>query len=208
MKKIMSLILALVMVFSLCACGGDTTEETSGTTDQTTNETTEQSNNKADDTKVDDIPKEVTITVDNWQDYFEIVEVPVWEINDFDEISGCYGIITSICLKEEFIERGVSEKTNLAFEYNATRHVVSFEADIESKEVSLGEPYESQSEDVTKTTSYKPASTMSDSDKAIYEYTAEYPVIAHLLFSATGSATYQLENITFTRIEGTLVFEK
>ena len=61
-----------------------------------------------------------------------------------------------------------------------------------------------QSEDVTKTTSYKPASTMSDSDKAIYEYTAEYPVIAHLLFSATGSATYQLENITFTRIEGTL----
>ncbi len=44
MKKVMSLILALVMVFSLCACGGTATKETSGTTNQTPNETTEQNN--------------------------------------------------------------------------------------------------------------------------------------------------------------------
>ena len=206
MKKLLAMLLVAVMSFSLVACGGEAESKNDSVQQETTQN--ETSNAETEENKVEKIPKEVEITVDNWQEYFEIVEVPVWVFNDFDEIEGCYGIITSLCLKEEFVEKGVSEKTNLAFEYTATRHVVPFEADLENKEVTLGEPYETQSEEVTKTTSYKAASTMSDSDKAIYEYTAEYPVIAHLLFSATGSATYQLENVSFTRIEGTLVFEK
>lgn len=45
MKKILSLIITLVLVLGLCACGGDTAEEAGGTTNQTGNETTEQSNN-------------------------------------------------------------------------------------------------------------------------------------------------------------------
>lgn len=207
MKKFLVLLLVAVMVLSLVACGGKKQSDNSDTQQNNSQTSTEASTTEVTENKVEELPKEVEITVDNWQDYFEIVEVPVWEINDFNEISGCYGIITSICLKDEFVEKGVSEKTNLAFEYTTTRHIVPFEADLEKKEVTLGEPYETQSEELTKTTSYKVPSTMSDYDKAVYEYTAEYPVIAHLLFSATGSATYQLENVTFTRIEGTLVFE-
>ncbi len=41
MKKLLALMLVVVMSLSLVACGGDTTEETSGTNNQTTNETAE-----------------------------------------------------------------------------------------------------------------------------------------------------------------------
>jgi len=49
MKKILALVIATIMCFSLVACGEKATEESSGTTNQTTNETTEKDITNADD---------------------------------------------------------------------------------------------------------------------------------------------------------------
>lgn len=61
MKKLLALLIATIMCFSLAACGSDTNEETSGTTNQTTNETTEPSNTT--NTQTDSIDTEDSDTI-------------------------------------------------------------------------------------------------------------------------------------------------
>ena len=206
MKKIMSLILALVMVFSLCACGGTATEETSGTNKETTNETTEQSN-KADDTKVDDIPKEIIITVDNWQDYFEIKEVPTWDYNDFDEIEEIGYYVTAIVLKDEYANMEVSDETKLAFEYTAVCKEVSFEGDIETLVITLGEP-DAESETVTETLSFDKVIQHKERMTATYKQLIEVcqPIALFPTSPYVGKAIIY-EDISISRVEGTLIFK-
>ena len=109
MKKLLASLLAVVLCLSLTACG---VEERIAQLDRNVYEVIE-------------------ITVDNWQDYFEIVEVTVWETDEAGEVVDCYGVITSLCLKEEFADRTVSENTELEFKYTALRHICEFTADLE-----------------------------------------------------------------------------
>ena len=187
MKKLWALVLAAAMCFSLIACGS--VEKRIEELDRNVYEVIE-------------------ITPDNWQDYFEIVEVPVWEYGEAGEVLDCYGIITSLCLKEEFAEKTLSEHTELEFKYTALKRICFFEADLEKQEITFDDPDTSQDEETARTASYKAPGKRKASEQAVYEYTAPYPVFTHLLFSATGIATYRLENVNFHTIEGALVFEK
>ncbi len=74
MKKLIALLLAAVMCLSLCACGGNNRE------DESTIHTTE--------TKVQE-KKLVTveITLDNWQEYFEIRPCEDFSYNDFGDLT-------------------------------------------------------------------------------------------------------------------------
>ena len=187
MKKLWALVLAAAMCVSLVACGSA-------------------------EKKIEELDRNVyeviEITPGNWQDYFEIVEVPVWEYGEAGEVLDCYGIITSLCLKEAFAEKTLSEHTALEFKYTTLRHICEFTADLEKQEITFQAHDAEWDEDTARTASYKAPSERKDSEQAIYDYTAPYPVIVHLLFSATGYATYRLENVDFHTIEGALVFEK
>lgn len=186
MKKLLASLLAVVLCLSLTACG---VEERIAQLDRNVYEVIE-------------------ITVDNWQDYFEIVEVTVWETDEAGEVVDCYGVITSLCLKEEFADKTLSEKTELEFQYRALRHICEFTADLEKQEITIGAPDSQWDEEISRKASYVAPDKRNASDQAIYDYTSAYPVITHLLFSATGYATYRLENVVFTDIKGALIFEK
>ena len=79
-------------------------------------------------------PVEIEITIDNWQEYFEILEGQKWEYDDFGTACGVR-LITAIALKEGFRDRLVLPQTSVAFGYtydNMERAVqaIDFEAQI------------------------------------------------------------------------------
>jgi len=117
MKKKLVLLLATLMCISLCACGGN--ESTSeNNTDTKTEENVFLSSSKE--------GKEVEITMDNWQEYFEIKAVLKdfdFQRNAFDEIEDLeieYGDAgTGFCLKEEYLDSFIS--ADIAVEINTNQ---------------------------------------------------------------------------------------
>lgn len=63
-------------------------------------------------------PASVEITLDNWQEYFEIREGYKWEQDDFGVTIGVR-IITAIVLKEEYRDRIVLDLTDVTFGYTS-----------------------------------------------------------------------------------------
>ena len=59
-------------------------------------------------------PVEIEITLDNWQEYFELRSGIKWSYDDFGTTNGL-SCITAICPKEEYQHRLVLEKTNVTF---------------------------------------------------------------------------------------------
>jgi hypothetical protein len=59
-------------------------------------------------------PVEIEITLDNWQEYFEIREGYKWEQDDFGVTVGLR-IITAIVLREEYRDRTVLDLTDVTF---------------------------------------------------------------------------------------------
>ena len=88
MKKATSLLLALILCLSLCACGsGNNVPETTETPTITEPQYTT-----------------VEITIDNWQDYFEIVSIDDWHLNGFGESEG-YSNYYKLKLRDEYKEK-------------------------------------------------------------------------------------------------------
>lgn len=58
----------------------------------------------------------VEITIDNWQEYFEILEGKKWEYDDFGTVCGVR-LVTAIALKEGYRDRLVLSQTSVAFGY-------------------------------------------------------------------------------------------
>ena len=81
MKKKLVLLLATLMCISLCACGGS--ETSSGNNTDTKTEENGGSLSQGEE-------KEVEITMDNWQEYFEEKDVLSVKYNSFDEIEDIY----------------------------------------------------------------------------------------------------------------------
>lgn len=87
MKKILALLLAAVMCLSLVACGGK--EQKTET---------------------------IEITLENWQDYFEVKLAPTVYKNDFDEIDRCFAH-HYVYLKSEYRDKLV--EADVAFGWNS-----------------------------------------------------------------------------------------
>lgn len=127
MKKLMMMLLSAVMVMSLAACGGS------------------DSNNSKKDEPIVPETETVEITIDNWQDYFEIVEGTTVRTNEFDEPESVYPTM-NLVLKEG-IELGVNEYGTvmgyeLAVEYGFTSAYYNVEMDLENCTLTIGDLYE------------------------------------------------------------------
>ena len=175
MKKTLSLLLALVLCLSLCACG-----ET---------ETT------------------VEIAMENWDNFFEFKEIELWHENSFGEIDGLE-IMPVICVREEYVDRIILQKTQVAVEYSTMYTPYYIKIDFENKTYEWGNDYSPESED---------AHTAFTSDCMLFtEYTDEE---LHTVSSVDGSMllkdtifedeygqNYATRRITtITRIQGTIV---
>ncbi len=133
MKKILALLLAAVMCLSLVACGGG--NDTPSTNDNNANNTSQENENSTTD-NIDYEP--VEITLDNWQDYFEVVEVPVWEENAFGEIDS-FNLEYEFRLKEEYYPRLNAEASNIVIEISYSYGKKPCKVDFENLTYELGE---------------------------------------------------------------------
>ena len=140
MKKISSIILVLLICLSLCSCKSkdvknvealiDAIGEVTVNSEDAITAAEEAYASLADEEKVNVENYEVLnsaradfnalfisveITIDNWQDYFELVTAVSWEENDFDEITGAF-VNTCFCIKEEFSDRVILDRSELIFE--------------------------------------------------------------------------------------------
>ena len=130
MKKILALLLAAVMCFSLVACGG--TDTGSNNELQTTESGTQQENednaaenneaapvvqeNSEQQTSENNTPNivEIELTVENFDTYFELVEVPIFSENEFGETDEM-DLYQYYLVREEY---NVSDMTDFAIEYS------------------------------------------------------------------------------------------
>lgn len=120
MKKILALLLAAVMCFSLVACGG--TDTGSNNEPQTTESGTQQENednaaeNNEQQTSENNTPNivEIELTVENFDTYFELVEVPIFYENEFGETDEM-DLYQYYLVREEY---NVSDMTDFAIEYS------------------------------------------------------------------------------------------
>ena len=138
MKKTISLLLALVMCLSLAACGNAEKPKQNKTendyigvsTNQTENtDSTDYQTEYTAPTETEPKVQVVEITMDNWQDYFEIKQCVEGDVNTnaFDEVESVgYYIYTVFTLKEEYAEKIDTDESQLAIGYSGnikSRHI-------------------------------------------------------------------------------------
>ncbi len=76
----------------------------------------------------------VVIDSDNWSDYFEIVEMPMWKENAFGEIESV-SIIQALTIKAEYQGKiDIVKDFNVAFALKAQYTLVGFEFDVAKQE--------------------------------------------------------------------------
>ena len=131
MKKLLALLLAAVMCFSLAACGGkDTSSDNEPQTNQSMQQETENNEaaenndtaapilqeNSEQQTSENNTPNivEIELTVENFDTYFELVEVPIFYENEFGETDEM-DLYQYYLVREEY---NVSDMTDFAIEYS------------------------------------------------------------------------------------------
>ena len=129
MKKLVMMLLAITMVLGLTACGSN------------------DSNTGGNDKPVVPETETIEITIDNWKDYFEIVEGTHVSKNSFDEPENIYPI-SSLKLKEGYTlgtdEYGNTIDYELAIEYSYTAAYYNVEMDVENCTLTIGDLYEGE----------------------------------------------------------------
>ena len=188
-KRILSLLLVAIMACSICACGGS--ENTSGGLFET--------------------EKEIEITIDNWQEYFEIKSEFLYNTrkDDFgeeieDEIEFDYS--TFLCLKDEYKDGWVSADIVVEYDSNQAKGYV-VEGDFTNQSCTIEETLEFDE-------AFADLSNKIETVKM-----RDYQTILHFQGGAVcgenkyeGKATkrliYSYPDIEITRIKGTLVIKE
>ena len=215
MKKAISLLLALVMCLSLCACGKEKEEpsasyieEVENTVDMTE---TEQKSVETEPVIVETEPKLeiVELTLDNWQEYFEFVDNPNFQKDAFGEVEG-FTVGISLQLKEEYQQRSASIE-NGAIEYQMQYAVIGCELNKEAETYKLSDIH-LVSENV-----YTRKNTLSVSlgiggGEYFEEAPSSQPAIDTIAATYGASGPYAKSvhgypiNVEIIRIQGTLTF--
>ena len=153
MKKIIVLLLVAVMSLSLVACGNNSKLEKykkyealinymeAGDYESALAEMIRISENSgsvdnAGDESGKKTAKAVEISIDNWQEYFEIVEREKTQKNEFEEIEDMYKGVYLV-LKDEY--EMVGYDTSIAIEYNYINEWRYVEIDKENGVLTIGE---------------------------------------------------------------------
>ena len=145
MKKAISLLLALVMCLSLCACGKENIQDAKVQNAPKTQEMTTTT------TAVNTEPTEpqiieIELTAENWQEYFDTENVGAnyfWIRNSFDEVEGFISCNFFVPLKEKYQSRITNlENTEIAYEISGVQGYRDIMVDIENEQVSIGDEWE------------------------------------------------------------------
>ena len=129
MKKVLSLLLALILLVSFSACGGrseNVTSVASSTESSQSNVSSDEPSSSSDVSSASDIqndsktPETIEITLDNWNEYIEFATRYVPSINGFDEIDSV-NYFFDIRLKEEYLEALDSNNSSVTVELSFAR---------------------------------------------------------------------------------------
>lgn len=165
MKKLLSLLLAAALVLSLGACGKEENpyakyeelfeymeredydsamayiremageSETEPQTASATEAETEPETTETQPSETEPQPVTVEITMDNWQEYFELreyVEIKKNGFGEFEEVSVCYALVNKDGMSPE------CSLSDVTFEYALTRKYVSMTVDPENETITYG----------------------------------------------------------------------
>lgn len=147
MKKLLALLLAAAMCMSLVACGGKTpnTGDNSGTQPEIGDNAAEnneaeapvlQENNEQ-QTSENNTPNivEIELTAENFDTYFELVEVPIFHENEFGEADEM-DLYQYYLVREEY---SVSDMSDFAIEYSSVWGKKNCEVDFTNLTYTLGD---------------------------------------------------------------------
>ena len=210
MKKIIALTLALVLCFCLCACdiSSPTLEAPEHTHDHewddatctapktckicgtTEGEVLEHNFIDGNCTYCQKVGGEIKITLDNWDEYFEVYEWVDWSLNAFGEPTEFFGIRCSFNIKSEYSEKC---KAEIACEYRINQSHCDITYDVQNQTYTITNQNDYFNEHL---------STLSG---GAYEQYISFSIGD--MGKTTGTCTIEKYNfIEMTRIEGTLVF--
>lgn len=214
MKRIFCTLLITALLFSLCACSADTTSsaESVEASSNVSIEPSSKETSSADpivskeesvavsskEESVADTSSEVktsgsiTITLDNWDEYFEFVVEEEWQENAFGEAEGLH-FVYKFQPKEEYADK-IKKNANfsIAVEYTFTTTTslayVPITVDYENRTYSLGDI---------------PSETMTGKRTFKYRGLAEY--VGELGRALEGNTLYgYCWDFDVTRVEGTI----
>ena len=80
----------------------------------------------------------VEITLDNWQEYFEVQELVDWQTDEFGDVSSLW-IRYILCVKAEYADRIVLEESDVAVEYIKYEETVPVKIDFTNKTYTFGQ---------------------------------------------------------------------
>ena len=233
MKKTIVILLALVMLLSLAACGGTAENpyakyeelfnyleakdyESAGAYIQklAENGADAQNTDTAEPSTAETEPSYTTveITLDNWQDYFEIKPMATFNKNAFGEVEAVFRS-WYFCLKESWADSVAA--ADVALEYSCTDgYYCWYTHNLETGEVVQGETIESSNHpnDLSGTASFNDydlkedrypgfPSYLNNCSELWYDTNSTYSSIEDNTVIAYGSA---YSNIEIVRIQGTL----
>ena len=131
MKRKILIIMSMILVLSMTACGAK--QETSESDENATAENVANEDSTAENT--DAVPLDefktyfstVELTTENWQDYFEIVEIKDEYVDSFDEPTGRYDIGSKIQSKPNTTVWGddVVFRFNVSYTYESGNYSTS-----------------------------------------------------------------------------------
>lgn len=161
------------------------------------------------------VRKQVDISSDNWNEYFEIRELTEWTVNDLGETTG---FITHVCLclKEDYAEQVVPDSTCVYFGWEALCSVKNCDVDTANRIVSVENVFSSGSttfgapEILSGTLSYNGEVFFDDflKDSNAVCKIGEIVVIGeYRLDDAMKSVCFDYENVTITSAQGVLVLD-
>ena len=190
MKKLLSLLLAFVLVLMLTACNGGGETTNSGGSQSQENYSSDKTNGDGESQSQQNY-KAVKITLDNWQDYFEISEFPVWKEDAFGETDG-FNLEYEFRLKKEFYPRLNAKDSSIAMEISYSYGEKPCKVNFEKKTYELGEPLRTE--------------TTTNITEKFYDYDGKfYTSPFGVTFYDTGKQEVRYyDNVEMIRIKGTL----
>ena len=213
MKKTISILLALVLCLSLCACNSGKEAPVSEPEKHEATTVPMETELEIIETEaiVETEPQFVTVelTLDNWQEYYELVETPNFQKNAFGEVEG-FGVSVELRMKEEYQQLLVSIE-NGAIEYQRQYAVVGCQVDMEAETYQLLDVYTIREDIFTGMDNLSRSHSVGGGTYLEEGPTNEafIPVFAEQ-YGASGPYDQSLHgypvNIEVTRIQGTLTF--
>ena len=206
MKKAVSLLLVFALCLSFCACGGKSDAPVK-------EEETREENYEVTETEpviIEAEPQTVTIelSMDNWQEYFELVDDPVFRKNAFGEAEG-FAVGVKLQLKEEYLQKSAYIMDG-AIEYQMQYSVIGCDVDMKAETYKLQDIHTINENVYTRMNELsnslrigggdyieeKPSDLSISTNEAIYGASGPYAKSVH---------GYPV-NFNILRIQGTLVF--